>query len=383
MALTSPRFKGEPTLEACAAGTHRMLTPEQGIAVRIVQEALLELGFALPSGADGAFGDETTEAVHQFKRLNSIFPDDGVVGPKTMNALNAMFQVVDIFQPFVAAGRVDRGVADLLNELHVFSNTSFAKETAHFAFVELSNGNCAGLVRASQANALIPFVPASGHAELAAYQAAGNIGNNGETPAVEENGVVTGYSIFRDDVAAGANRFFSYLVVAHELTHFRNRILFKDLYSQAAFDPINYVDPALAAASGGAGFQPTNATRAYYCDEIACRHVAWHVGQDLRHLGYETKAGQIFLAASQFADLAAAPNQDYYDSGYMAALKPRPADFNRQVATWLAQPIATRELFHSDPGIQGDLQVVLAAEAAFAFNVGFVFPPGLTPDGLA
>ncbi len=55
--LVSARFAGVPTLEACVAGTHRMLPLETGgtgEAVRKVQLALLELGFPLPVfGAEG------------------------------------------------------------------------------------------------------------------------------------------------------------------------------------------------------------------------------------------------------------------------------------------------------------------------------------------
>ena len=87
--LTNPRFAGDPVLEACAAGTHRMLTPETGPAVAKVQQALLDLGFALPlHGADGVFNEETGAAVVAYKTDRGIFPNDPVVGPKTMASLD-------------------------------------------------------------------------------------------------------------------------------------------------------------------------------------------------------------------------------------------------------------------------------------------------------
>ena len=88
--LTNPRFAGDPVLEACLAGEHRMMAPETGPAVAKVQQALLDLGFALPvSGADGAFSGETAAAVAAYKTDREIFPNDPVVGPKTMMSLDA------------------------------------------------------------------------------------------------------------------------------------------------------------------------------------------------------------------------------------------------------------------------------------------------------
>ena len=60
MPLRSPRFAGDPVLEACLAGQHRMLQDESGLAVMRVQAALLDLGRSVGSaGADGIFGPDT------------------------------------------------------------------------------------------------------------------------------------------------------------------------------------------------------------------------------------------------------------------------------------------------------------------------------------
>ncbi|MEA2686925.1 MAG: hypothetical protein QOE93_2120, partial [Actinomycetota bacterium] len=89
MPLTNPRFAGDPVLEACLAGEHRMLAPETGPAVMKVQQALIDLGFALPlHGADGTFQEETGSAVVAYKTARDIFPNDPVVGPKTMASLD-------------------------------------------------------------------------------------------------------------------------------------------------------------------------------------------------------------------------------------------------------------------------------------------------------
>jgi peptidoglycan hydrolase-like protein with peptidoglycan-binding domain len=65
-----------------------MMRPETGIAVQRVQQALLDLGYAIPSGATGAFLDETGAAVTAFKRDHFLVPDDPVIGPGTMSALD-------------------------------------------------------------------------------------------------------------------------------------------------------------------------------------------------------------------------------------------------------------------------------------------------------
>jgi hypothetical protein len=88
--LSSPRFSGDPILEACCDEEHRMLAGESGrLAVLKVQQALIDLGFPLTLGADGIFGEDTGNAVVRFKTSRQIFPNDPVVGPKTMAALDA------------------------------------------------------------------------------------------------------------------------------------------------------------------------------------------------------------------------------------------------------------------------------------------------------
>lgn len=58
-----------------------------GEDVVYVQTRLIELGYDLaPYGADGKFGVKTEEAVKAFQRANGLEPD-GVVGPKTYQAL--------------------------------------------------------------------------------------------------------------------------------------------------------------------------------------------------------------------------------------------------------------------------------------------------------
>jgi len=101
--LKAFRFKYDTVLENCLNGTFtlRVTNPfETGRHVRKVQQALLALGYALPlHGADGVYGPETASAVSQFKTKEGIWPNDGVVGPKTMAALDAQFATEVPFPP--------------------------------------------------------------------------------------------------------------------------------------------------------------------------------------------------------------------------------------------------------------------------------------------
>ena len=96
--LKAFRFRYDTVLEACLNGEHRILVVnpagpfESGRHIRKIQQALLDLGYSLPiHGADSTYGPETAAAVSQFKTDQKISPDDGVVGPQTMAALDAIF----------------------------------------------------------------------------------------------------------------------------------------------------------------------------------------------------------------------------------------------------------------------------------------------------
>ncbi len=91
MALVAQRFSGSPTLQACAAGGHRMMAGEpDSDAVRRLQESLDDIGF--PCGVtDGRFGNNTGDAVVAFKRAMGLSPDDPVIGVGTMTALDGFF----------------------------------------------------------------------------------------------------------------------------------------------------------------------------------------------------------------------------------------------------------------------------------------------------
>ena len=95
--LTCPRFlrsdgTAEPTLQACFENRKRLGPPARGEPVKMIQEALLALGFDLGKfGADGVYGDATAAAVRAFKADQKLgFEQFGDVGPGTIARLDEL-----------------------------------------------------------------------------------------------------------------------------------------------------------------------------------------------------------------------------------------------------------------------------------------------------
>jgi hypothetical protein len=102
MALSSPRFKFEPTLVKVEANHAALQKGSSGTAVHLVQMALLDLGVKMPvstgnpnSSPDGIFGEETKQAVIKFQKDNKPLKDDGIIGPKTLLELDKRFPGFD------------------------------------------------------------------------------------------------------------------------------------------------------------------------------------------------------------------------------------------------------------------------------------------------
>jgi hypothetical protein len=93
MPLQSRRFRNEPRLEAIHAGVVASFLRfgDSGPAVKAVQEALIDAGFAIPDGPTGFFGQQTSGAVIDFKRAFSLSPDDPVAGIQTLTTLDNQF----------------------------------------------------------------------------------------------------------------------------------------------------------------------------------------------------------------------------------------------------------------------------------------------------
>lgn len=89
MAFTSFRFRNNRRLEKAAKNNPAMRKPEQGYAVRLIQQSLIDLGYRLPistkkyASPDGMYGNETRSAVIKFQKDNTL-GQDGVVGKNSM-----------------------------------------------------------------------------------------------------------------------------------------------------------------------------------------------------------------------------------------------------------------------------------------------------------
>jgi len=82
-------------LQACAdADTSQYLQfGSQGDAVRLLQEALIDLGYSIPDGPTGGFFQQTSDAVVQFKTDQQLTPNDPVAGTGTVTALDALWSM--------------------------------------------------------------------------------------------------------------------------------------------------------------------------------------------------------------------------------------------------------------------------------------------------
>lgn len=96
MALTSPRFAPVDRLQKAALNRPAMNWGEVGEPVRLVQQALIELGASMPitlkkhGSPDGIFGDETFGSVRAFQAKHGLVAD-GIVGRNTLSKLDHLF----------------------------------------------------------------------------------------------------------------------------------------------------------------------------------------------------------------------------------------------------------------------------------------------------
>jgi hypothetical protein len=120
--LSSPRFAGDPVLEACFDNERLLRFGNRGAAVQKIQQALIDLGFPLPKfGADGIFGAETKSAVEDFQ-FSSGASVDGIVGPITMGLLDERFlgTVPPVPQPRAGVFVEPEGEADDVRAVFTF-----------------------------------------------------------------------------------------------------------------------------------------------------------------------------------------------------------------------------------------------------------------------
>jgi peptidoglycan hydrolase-like protein with peptidoglycan-binding domain len=96
MTLTNPRFSSCAELRAASENSPPLKAGKQGECVEILQQALIDLGFAMPvsTGAgdhapDGIYGRETSAAVRDFQRRHGL-QVDGEAGRQTLKKLEEL-----------------------------------------------------------------------------------------------------------------------------------------------------------------------------------------------------------------------------------------------------------------------------------------------------
>ena len=95
MALNSPRFNWNQRLVSAEHNNPVMKRGEEGEAVRLVQQAVIDLGNAMPistrryGSPDGIYGNEVVSKVRVFQRTNGLSVD-GRVGTNTMRRIDAL-----------------------------------------------------------------------------------------------------------------------------------------------------------------------------------------------------------------------------------------------------------------------------------------------------
>jgi peptidoglycan hydrolase-like protein with peptidoglycan-binding domain len=135
MPLTSPRFKDNAQLQKAAANSPPLRSGHTGEGVRLVQQALTDLGYALPityqrSGSpDGIYGAETSAAIKDLQRKHSLGAD-GVAGKDTMAKLDELLPTAGKpLKPLPGAGKFDFRIRVHLRTI----NTPAVSEFTQFA----------------------------------------------------------------------------------------------------------------------------------------------------------------------------------------------------------------------------------------------------------
>jgi peptidoglycan hydrolase-like protein with peptidoglycan-binding domain len=116
MPFACARFSGNPDVVKAGTSNPSLKQGSNGEAVKILQMALIDLGFAMPASTrtglpDGIFGQETARVVTAFQRANGLTPD-GIAGAKTLARLDLLLTVrsettarADVIQGRKATGR--------------------------------------------------------------------------------------------------------------------------------------------------------------------------------------------------------------------------------------------------------------------------------------
>jgi peptidoglycan hydrolase-like protein with peptidoglycan-binding domain len=412
MPLRGPRFSGDPVLEECFAGRHRMLAPEEGLPVMRVQAALIELGRSVgPHGADGIFGDDTGAAVSAYKEVKVLHPTDPVVGPGTSKALDddlfvdppTLDPAFAEFSPFVVAHRVEPFVGRELAPLMSAPLDSWRHMVANAAVRDLGSGFLLGIVAGSRAIDLRePYLAVADADQGGGVSADQHFddsivarGGAGQTVTFRANNDSRALCLIADDVFLGRQTIVRTSdgthapvtllgALVHELTHARNLATTEALRLTPDTDADTYVDTALAQARSASGGTRTVEVLDSFVGEMVARHVHWIVQQELAGTPGDIavrflEPGKLAAAVNfYFADARAIYDSNGYGAGIVA--EGDAARF-RQLELWLR--ICAQQLF-SDDASQGD-EATQLFEAAARFCADQATSPASAlpePDGL-
>ena len=411
MPLRGPRFSGDPVLEECFAGLHRMMAPEQGLAVKRVQAALIELGHSVGSaGADGIFGSATGDAVTAYKTFKGLVPNDPVVGAGTSKALDddlffdppVLDPAFAEFSPAVVDHRVEPFVGLELAALIGAPLDSWRHMLGRFALASLNSGDLLGIVAQSRAldlrNRFLavadPVQPGGSSAEDVFDDAIIPGSAVGNTVTFFVDGQPRAFIVIRDTVILGRESIVRTSdgtrapvtlqgVVVHELTHARNLANNLALSETDDTDASVYADTALAQARSAVS-GPTAAVLHSFIGEMVARHVHWVVLKELAGT-----PGSIAILGLPADQLAAAVHfyfvevPSVYDfNGYGAGINAQgDAVLFRQLELWLR--LCAAQSFSDDA--QQDAQATLLFETAAQFCADLLKDPTLVlpqEDGL-
>lgn len=125
MALNSPRFSRDARLKQAAENHPPLRQGEQGEAVAIVQQALIDLQFAMPGSTrngrslpDGIYGPETARVVARFQARSGLAAD-GIIGRQTLRKLDE--QVMLLFRH--AKAKLVAGLVSSPGQRRIFHRT--------------------------------------------------------------------------------------------------------------------------------------------------------------------------------------------------------------------------------------------------------------------
>lgn len=285
------------------------------------------------------------------------------------------------FKQFVDANRLDIEIAHVLNILDHYPDGSWAKQTASFAHHELLQGNLMAMVKASNSAKVLPLIPlADLPAETPRLVLNAGLRNQSldavTVPNIGRPNVLQGYVLIKDSVATlgtppgNARKRFAG-ILAHELTHFRNRVFFDRTLPTLTRDLVNYVNP---------GDPDALANAAEFMQELIANHVEWRVYKDIEHKweGRPIPAWPRERAFYSFALILGTklvPDRN----GYLTRLSiTDPAAYNRQVGLWI-RFAGQNGLFHDDASINTAVSQQFQDEFSLV-QPGFATPTE-SPDG--